>query len=193
MNDRILRLAATAVPAGILGGWILMRVSGHNGPGGGWTLAHLVWLASYALCVPLIVALGRPLSRWPTSVIATVTLTGNVAVLGQMVIDLVVGLRSADRAELTMRFEEAYRVPGVQLVCYQVGPVLFLVGMLALLVYPAVRRKVRASTSVVGAIGLTLMAAEQSAGAWRLLVMPLGLCAFWFALTRTARRCSQAT
>jgi hypothetical protein len=152
-----------------------------------------VWIASYALFIPLIVALyrRRPTPRTPRPSAAAITATaliGTAALLGQMLVDLVVGLVAADRSDMNNRFEQAFHIPGVRLALYEIGPALFTTGLVVLFVYLAILRQISPSTAVLAGLGLTLNAAEHAAGSLRLVLMPIGILCVWLALTRTIRQ-----
>jgi hypothetical protein len=73
----------------------------------------------------IVVRLGRGLKPgpWKTGIIVA-TLAGAVASLVQFGVDIVVGMMAASKDEMRALSGEFTSVPGMELVFYQVGPML---------------------------------------------------------------------
>lgn len=118
---------------------------GSREPGLGWTAGHTAMFAGLLLFAPVLLALHGLLARRGTTagrLVAGAALgtafAGLAASLVQIGIDLYVGLAAADKAEQSRLFDRVQGVPGVLPAVYQVGPLLFYVGLLALLVAASV-------------------------------------------------------
>lgn len=122
---------------------IVDGLDGVRGPGPAWTVGHLVFLAGLALFVPV---LGRLRAEAGGGAAATAGyaagLLGGLALAAQFTIDIVVGLLSADHEAMGPRFDAVKAVPGVEPAVYTVVPMLFYVGMVALVTLVAVRGRV---------------------------------------------------
>ncbi|GAA2874954.1 hypothetical protein Acy02nite_36560 [Actinoplanes cyaneus] len=115
---------------------------------------------------------------------AVVAAAGLLAVLGQMVVDIVVGVAAPDRARMNELFEQAFRIPGVHPVLYGFGPLLLIAGLVALFVQLAVLHRVRPGTTVLAVLGLLLISADTTVGpVARLVVMPAGLLCLWLSFS----------
>ncbi|MBD0669862.1 hypothetical protein BU198_03820 [Streptomyces sp. CBMA156] len=120
---------------------------GSREPGPGWTTGHAAMFAGLLLFAPLLLALRRLLApggttagRFAAGAALGTAVTGLACSLTQIGIDLVVGLTAADGAEQSRMFDRVQDVPGVLPAVYQVGPLLFHVGLLALLTAAAAGR-----------------------------------------------------
>jgi hypothetical protein len=191
-------IAFVLAPIGVLAGWTIMRLGASHSTGAGWVAAHSVWLISYALFGYIIAELYRR-ARTPRAGGRTAALIGGaaaaaglLAVLGQMVVDMIVGIAASDRAHMHELFEQAYDVPGVRPVLYGFGPVLLLVGLAALVIQVTVLRRVSGATTALALAGIVLIAADGAIGATiRLLIMPVGISCLWLAFN-TIRRSATA-
>ena len=110
---------------------------GEHGPGLAWTIGHLLFLAAFALYAVALFALRGLLVRTRgVSLVALVAgLVGVVAFLRVIVIDLIVGFRAADHADMSRIGDDYDRWPGdlgIYDTLYTVGPLLFLAGLLTL-------------------------------------------------------------
>lgn len=156
-------IALSAAPAFWIAAWLLMRIDGHGGPGWGWTTAHLLWMGAYVLfgiaSVALFRAGGRP-GRLSAPALA-VALTGAFAFVGQMLIDLVMGILASDKAELSELYDTATSVPFVELALYQVGPPFLFAGLLALVIAAAWHRQVEPWTAVAAGAGIAAIVAGR--------------------------------
>ncbi|GAB3902760.1 hypothetical protein GCM10027612_68360 [Microbispora bryophytorum subsp. camponoti] len=116
---------------------------GSRGPGLAWTVGHLFFLAALVLFVRIF---GRLRTMAGGGVTATAGyaagLAGALALAAQFTIDIVVGFLSADHGAMGPRFEAVKAIPWVEPVVYTVVPLLFYVGMVALVARLAVGRRV---------------------------------------------------
>ncbi|MEU9042008.1 MULTISPECIES: hypothetical protein [unclassified Kitasatospora] len=143
---RLTPYAVVGAPAlmALYGG--IRLVPGSREPGLGWTAGHTAMLAGLLLFAPVFLALRRQLApRGTAGRIAAGTalgaaFAGLLCSLVQIGIDLVVGLAAADKGEQSRLFGRVQDVPGVLPAVYQVGPLLFYVGLLALLTAAAAGR-----------------------------------------------------
>ncbi len=152
-----------------------------HGPGPAWTTGHVLLLAGvlqFALILPALHRLTGPArgaGRLGAGTATLLGLTGTLAVAAQASIDLVVGFRAADRPEMARLFEEIQSHPGVLPAVYTVGPMLFYVGLLWLLVQLAVQRRVSPWRPVMVVLGTATTAVSLD-------LLPLGALFFTAAL-----------
>jgi hypothetical protein len=107
---------------------------------------------------------------------------GLVAFVRVAIIDLVVGLRAADHAAMSNLFGQLDDFPGVLPGgFYAVGPLLFEIGLLALLVQLAVirPRRLPVSSPVLFFLGVVLIGINLD-------LLPLAAVLFWLALAPAA-------
>ncbi|MFE9557703.1 hypothetical protein ACFYMW_22865 [Streptomyces sp. NPDC006692] len=169
----------TAAPA-LLAAYGIVRLSGDaQGPGAAWTTGHLLLLGSLALFVPVVRGLRRRHLHPAATAAAAVALTGLAAGIVQAVIDLVVGFRAADRGGMDALFLAVKAHPAVTPAVYTVGPLLFYVGLLALLMTAAIRRPVKTAGGWLAPL-LVLLGAAAMALSLDLLVVSAGC--YWLAL-----------
>ncbi|MFE1415968.1 hypothetical protein ACFW6F_34960 [Streptomyces sp. NPDC058746] len=175
------RAAFVSAPLCILAyGAIRLGDPGH-GPGPAWTVGHIALLAGvlqFALVFPALRRMTGPATaagRASAGAGALLGLAGTLAVVAQAAIDLVVGLSAADRPEMNRLFDEVQSHPGMLPAVYTVGPMLFYVGLVWLLVQLAVRRRVGAWRPALVVLGTAVMAASLD-------LMPLGALLFTVAL-----------
>ncbi|WP_030446982.1 hypothetical protein [Actinocatenispora sera] len=156
-----------AAPAAWFFGWVVMRVRTTHGPGAAWTTAHSLWIVAFTMfaigCVGLarlvgsrrLVGQGRATGPGHAVLVAatTVALVGAVLTGLQMVLDLIVGFAPTEAA-MDDRYDALFAVPGVHLVCYTLAPIVFYVGLLALLVLGAVRRTAPVALVVLAGCGI---------------------------------------
>ncbi|MBO1413396.1 hypothetical protein [Streptomyces sp. FH025] len=169
MNARLTTLAVAGAPAlmALYGG--IRLLPGSREPGLGWTAGHTAMFAALLLFVPLLLALRRPLAprgtaagRLAAGAALGTALVGLAASLVQIGIDLYVGLAAADKAEQSRLFSRVQDIPGVLPAVYRVGPLLFYVGLLALLVAASVgaARTLRWWSPVLMLVGTVATAAD---------------------------------
>ncbi|WP_109778777.1 hypothetical protein [Streptomyces sp. CG 926] len=179
---------ATLTRAALISAPLCMLVYGavrlgdpDHGPGLAWTTGHLFLLAGvlqFALILPALHRMTGPArgaARLGAGAATLLGLAGTLAVAAQATIDLVVGFRSADRPEMTRLFEEIQSHPGVLPAVYTVGPTLFYVGLLWLLVHLAVQRRVSPWRPVMVVLGTATSAVSLD-------LLPLGALFFTAAL-----------
>ncbi|XVQ83723.1 hypothetical protein ACQP2K_33540 [Microbispora siamensis] len=122
---------------------MLDGLDGSRGPGLAWTVGHLFFLAALVFFVQIF---GRLRTMAGGGVTATVGyaagLAGALALAAQFTIDIVVGFLSADHDAMGPRFDAVKAIPGVEPVVYTVVPLLFYVGMVALVARLAAGRRV---------------------------------------------------
>ncbi|MFF4774519.1 hypothetical protein ACFY05_16835 [Microtetraspora fusca] len=144
MNPRIAFVAAPllVLAYGVIR--ILDGLDGVRGPGLAWTSGHLAFIGALALFVPVSWHMRRLAGRGTLSTVSTVIgFAGSLALLAQFVIDIAVSFMATDRAGMDAIFTQVQAVPGVLFVVYNVVPVLFYVGQLALIVQLTVQRHVK--------------------------------------------------
>ncbi|MFJ7245941.1 hypothetical protein ACIQWA_14995 [Kitasatospora sp. NPDC098652] len=159
-------VGATALMA-LYGG--IRLVPGSREPGPGWTAGHTAMFAGLLLFVPILLALRRVLAprrtaagRLAANAALGTAFAGLACSLVQIGIDLVVGLRAADKPDQSRMFERIQDVPGVSAAVYQVGPLLFYVGLLAMLIAASVGagRALRWWSPVLMLVGTVATAAD---------------------------------
>ena len=143
----ITRPAYLAAPALAMVYGVLRVVDGFDGsrgPGPAWTLGHLAFMGALVLFAVIFrdmwVMLGR--NRVATGILVA-GLAGIAFAFVQFAIDIVVGFMAADHEAMGPLFDQVQAVPGVPLLVYQAGPILFYLAQLALVVHLAVRRQVK--------------------------------------------------
>ena len=175
-------LALIVAPVLLLAAWVILwPLDGRDGPGLGWTAAHLSWIAAFGLLAYGCVHVRRHLraasdGRHAVVDVATaVTMVGLITGTAQMVVDLIAGFGSSTRAEIDTLSDRMTDAPGVDLLLYDVGPLLFFVGMFALLVVAAVRRQVGPASPVLFLTGFVLIGIDDA-------LSPVGLAAIWLGV-----------
>src|SRR5690349_1403265 len=164
---RLVRFCAFAAPALMLGYGLLRMVDGLNGKrhdGAAWDLGHLAFFVAIVLFAVLAVALrglDRPAARWGRAALDAATaaaLVGAGCFLWVITGDLFAGFRSA------APLPDALEVP---------GPLLFQVGLLALLVRLVVTRRLPAWSPVLVLLGFAGIGASLD-------LLPLAPCSCWW-------------
>jgi hypothetical protein len=154
-----------AAPA-LLFGYGVIRLfdglDGEYGPGLAWTIGHLLFLSGIVLFGVVIVRLGRLVPATTTarrvtaSVAVAIALAGVVAFVRVFVLDLVVGFLAADNAEMHMVRDDIGDFPSIlPEAVWDLGPLLFMVGLLTLTVQLAVLhpRRLAAWSPMMVAVG----------------------------------------
>ncbi|WP_424529252.1 hypothetical protein ACOZ38_06695 [Sphaerisporangium viridialbum] len=173
---------------------LLDGLDGSRGPGVAWTTGHAAFLIGLLLFGPVVLGMRRMVAAGTTGLRFTATLSTVIAMLGmaatagQAVIDLAVGLSAADRPEMNHLFQQVQGYPGVTPAFYTVGPVLFYVGLLALVVLLAVVTPGRVSgwSPALVVLGTALMAVNLD-------LIPVGAVCYWLALAPLGRRLALGT
>ncbi|MFI6735927.1 hypothetical protein ACIBI9_23640 [Nonomuraea sp. NPDC050451] len=186
MNSRIAFIAAPllVLAYGVIR--ILDGLDGSRGPGLAWTTGHLAFMAALVLFVPVFWQMRRMAgANALATASATAGTVGVVALLGQFGIDIVVGFMSADNEAMSVLFDQVQSVPGVSAVVYDVVPLLFFAGQLALVVQLAVLRRVRVWTPVLVVADLVLPFVEKD-------LIPLGALCLLVSFVPLARQVTAA-
>ncbi len=124
-----------------------------------WTGAHVLYLLGYLAFGVVLVDLwrrartGEPSRRVAVDVLAAVGVVGLVATLGQMVIDLLVGFRAGERAEMSAISRSYHDIPGFDTFFYGAIPAMHLTALALLIVLLAVRRQVGVVPAVLFVAG----------------------------------------
>ncbi|MEU1419256.1 hypothetical protein [Kitasatospora sp. NPDC005751] len=166
--DRLTPIAAVGAPVlmALYGGVRLLE--GSREPGPGWTVGHALMLAGLLLFGPLLAALRgllaprRPAGRIAANAATAVAFAGLAASVVQIGIDLYVGAVAVDKADQHRLFDGIQSRPGVLPAFYSVGPLLFYVGLLALLVAASAgaTRALRWWSPVLVLVGTAMTAAD---------------------------------
>jgi hypothetical protein len=186
------KFAFHAAPAFLLGYGLVRLIDGLDGtygPGPAWILGHLFFLVGLVLFGFVLVGLRQLLPdtggwRRPTATIAVVAgIIGLIAFIRVTIIDIVVGLQSADRPEMSVLFRRYENSPGgIPSAAGELGPVLFLVGLVGLVALLALARPRLAAgwSPVVVLLGFVAITVNLN-------LLPLGGALFWLALAPLSR------
>ncbi|MEU4820602.1 hypothetical protein ACLQ2P_25720 [Actinomadura citrea] len=184
------RIAFHLAPALMLAYGVVRLIDGRDGqhgPGPAWTVGHLLFLGSLLLYGLVIAGLRRRMPvaergrarRITAGALTAVAAVGLVTFIRVAIIDIVVGLRAADAAEKSALADRYADVPAVlPQPLYDIGPVLFMLGLTALLVQYAVVGP-RRGTAAASAVLLVLAFAGITAD---LDLLPAGAALIWLAL-----------
>jgi len=157
-------LLASPVLLAVYGG--IRLIPGSRQPGVGWTAGHTALFVAMLLLGLGFVELRRRIAartaagRAGAGLALGVGLAGLAASLGQVGIDLYVGAVAADKAEQHELFDRIQSHAGVVPAFYSVGPLLFYVGLLALVSGVAVARRVPWWSPVLVLVATVVMAAS---------------------------------
>jgi hypothetical protein len=176
--------ALIVAPVLVLGYGSLRLLDGPvHGPGPLWTVSHLMFLGAFlafGAALPGMRGLvgGRgPAARWGANVVTALTGLGLLAGIGQIVVDLVVGLSAADRPGMNALYGRVYANPALAAAFERVGPILFFTGMpvLTILLATLRPRRLRPYAPVVVTIGMLLPAVDLDLLPLAALLMAAGL------------------
>jgi hypothetical protein len=182
-----------AAPALLFGYGVVRLVDGRDGeygPGSAWTIGHLLFLAGMLLFGVIVVRLRRlvPATTTARTVTASVAMglatAGVVAFVRVIILDLVVGFRAADHAEMGAISNDIGDLPGVlPEAVWDLGPLLFGVGLLALTVQLAALapRRLAAWSPVLIVVGLVCIMINLN-------LLPVAAALFGLALAPIAWR-----
>ncbi|GAA3672074.1 hypothetical protein GCM10022224_040330 [Nonomuraea antimicrobica] len=182
MNSRFAYIAAPLLvfAYGVLR--IIDGLDGSRGPGFAWTAGHLAFMAALVLFAQIFWRLRAMAGRDALSTVSAVAGTVGVAtLLAQFGIDVVVGFLAADHEGMGVLFDSVQSVPGVSIVVYSGGPVLFSLGLPALMVQLAVRRRVKAWMPVLVLLDVTLPFVDKD-------LIPLGALFLLISFVSLARQ-----
>ncbi|MGW2161210.1 hypothetical protein [Nonomuraea sp. NPDC001699] len=191
MNTRI---AFVAAPLLVLA-YGLIRIAdgfdGTRGPGLAWTTGHLAFLAALVLFIMIFREMWRMLDRNRIATTSLVVgLVGIACASAQFVIDIAVGFMSADHDAMSPLFDQVQAIPGVSLAVYQVGPMLFYIAQLALVIQLAARRQLKLWTPVLVMLDFAIPIIEKD-------LIPLGalcmLVSFWPLARRQVQPAARRT
>ncbi|MFE5332280.1 hypothetical protein ACFRCG_38455 [Embleya sp. NPDC056575] len=186
------RTAFHLAPA-LMGAYGVVRlvdgIDGQHGPGPAWTIGHLLFLGSLLLYGVVIAGLRRRIldaggggraRRITADALTTVAAVGLAAFVRVAVVDIVVGLKAADAAEKSALSDRYADVPAViPQAFYEIGPVFFMLGLLALFVRYAVvgprRGLASAAAPVLVLVGFVAIMADLN-------LLPIGAALIWVAL-----------
>ncbi|MFI9596968.1 hypothetical protein [Nonomuraea sp. NPDC052265] len=174
------RAAFVAAPLLVLSYGVIRIIDGFDGsrgPGLAWTTGHLAFLAALALFIVIFREMWQMLGRNRIATTSLVVgLVGIVCASAQFVIDIVVGFMAADHDAMSPLFDQVQAIPGVSLAVYQVGPMLFYIAQLALVVQLTARRQLKLWTPVLVMLDFAIPIIEKD-------LIPLGalcmLVSFW--------------
>ncbi|WP_126639156.1 hypothetical protein [Embleya hyalina] len=191
------RTAFHLAPA-LMGAYGVVRlidgIDGQHGPGPAWTVGHLLFLGSLLLYGVVIAGLRRRIldtegggraRRITAGALTTVAAVGLAAFVRVAVVDIVVGLKAADAAEKSALSDRYADVPAViPQAFYEIGPVFFMLGLLALFVQYAVvgprRGLASAAAPVLVLVGFVAIMADLN-------LLPIGAALIWVALVPLTR------
>ncbi|MFB6779799.1 hypothetical protein ACFCX0_20745 [Streptomyces sp. NPDC056352] len=160
--------AFIAGPA-LMAGYAVVRLAGRAvsdyGPGAWWTVAHVLSLAGLLSFVLVLLGLRmtagvRGGKRVAVEAATWAGLLGVAALVVQAVIDLAVGFLTVDKPAMSDMFGRVQDVPGVMPLVYTVVPMLFWLGLSALVALLAFLRRdvVRGWAPVLVLAGIVLAA-----------------------------------
>ncbi|MEU5865439.1 hypothetical protein ABZ815_30015 [Nonomuraea sp. NPDC047529] len=161
---------------------ILDGLDGTRGPGPAWTTGHLAFIAAMAMFVSVFVQLRRLAGgNLLSTVIMWVAITGALALTGQFTVDIVAGFAADDHYAMSMITKEVHSIPVISLAIYDVGPYLFYLGQLALIIQLAVMRRVKVWTPVLVMTDLMMPFIDKD-------LIPLGAIVLFISFAPLARR-----
>ncbi|MBB4891946.1 uncharacterized membrane protein HdeD (DUF308 family) [Streptomyces olivoverticillatus] len=182
----VARTALTAAPLCMLAYGLIRLSDPEHGPGFAWVAGHLALVAGVLLFGVVFLDLHRRTKpagragRWSAGTATVLGLAGTLAVTAQAVIDIVVALRSADRAGMDRLFEQIQSHPGVTPAVYSVGPLLFYVGLLWLVGQLSVQHRASFWCPLLIGLGIVTMAASLD-------FIPVGSALFFAAFVALGR------
>ncbi len=191
--DRLIRFSCLTAPALLLAYGVTRLIDGLDdsyGPGPAWTIGHLFFLAGMVLFGVVLVGLCRQTPRLRVIAIgaAIVGVVGLLAFVRGIMIDLIVGFRGIDRADMDRIYPRYDGWPGGMPTAFtavfdNVGPALFIVGLLALTLQLAIVRPRRLPwwSPLLVALGFALITVDLD-------LMPVAGAVLLLALLPMARR-----
>ncbi|WP_329568380.1 hypothetical protein [Kitasatospora sp. NBC_01266] len=180
---RLHRTTWLTAPALLAGYGLIRLIPGAKRPGIGWTSGHSALLAGlllFGLLLHRLYRLTAERGRIAAPLGLSLSLVGLAASLAQTSIDLYVGLRTSTKAQQNHLFAQIQAHPGVLPAVYQIGPLFFYVGLLALLTVLAARRRLPVRSPLLVLAGTVAMAASLD-------LMPVGAALYALALAPLRR------
>jgi len=157
MNARTPFIAAPVLTLAYVVIRILDGLDGERGPGLAWTTGHLAFIAAMVMFLLVFGHLRRLAGRDVLSTVtAVVAALGALALITQFGVDVVAGLLADDRAGMSEIFRSVRSYPLVSLIAYDLGPYLFYVGQLVLVVQLAVQRRIATWTPLLVLLDLVM-------------------------------------
>lgn len=168
MKSAPVRTAFVVAPVFQLLGVLGMKLGWKGNPDMSWTVALPLWTGAHLAYIignlAMIVVLATlwawsrqsargGVERGAVTAVAVAGAVGTVAMIGQMVIDLVVGFRAGQRSEMKAISRSIHDLPGFETFFYGVIPALGLAAVAVLSLVLAVRREVPAWTAAVFLVG----------------------------------------
>ncbi|MFG2017617.1 hypothetical protein [Actinomadura geliboluensis] len=190
------RIAFHLAPALMLAYGVVRLIDGRDGqhgPGPAWTVGHLLFLGALLLYAGVIAGVhgrirttaGGAAGRVAAGVTSAVAAFGLLTFVRVAIIDIFVGLEAADPAEKSMLADRYADVPAVlPQAIYEIGPVFFMLGLVALLVQFAVATPGRKAVAVLSPV---LVALGFVAITVNLDLLPAGAALIWVALAPPTR------
>jgi hypothetical protein len=197
MSAVLVRRSFVVAPVALLAGVLAMKFGWKPNPGLDWgvalplwTGAHLAYVLGYLAFGVVLVALwswarGTARSVWEhraVDAISVVGAVGLVAMLGQMVIDLIVGFTAQNRAAMSGISQSFHDLPGVDALFYGTIPAMQLTATALLIILLVARRAVDGWVAAVFVAGSLCIATGMTA------LMVLGGVALCAAMTTIAQR-----
>lgn len=153
MRNKAFVVAPAALLLGVLGmkfGWAPNRDLDWGVALPLWTGAHLAYIVGNVALGVVLVTVWRWAGdgarsageRAAVHALAVVAAVGLVAMIGQMVIDLLVGFEAGSRAEMSAISDRYQDLPGFEAFFYGVVPAMSLTGLSLLILWLAARRRV---------------------------------------------------
>ncbi|MDI6104037.1 hypothetical protein QLQ12_36150 [Actinoplanes sp. NEAU-A12] len=187
MNPRIAFLGAPLLTLAYGVIRIIDGLDGVRGPGLAWTTGHLAFLGALALFVVVFLWMRRLAGRNVLSTVLTaVASAGALALTVQFGIDVVAGFMADDHLAMSVLTQQVRQNPVVSLVAYDLGPYLFYLGQLALVIQLAVMRRITAWTPVLVLADLLMPFIDKD-------LIPLGAVILLFSYAGIARRISRTS
>lgn len=187
MNARTVFLAAPLLTFAYGVIRIIDGLDGSRGPGLAWTTGHLAFMAAVIMFLFAFGHLHRLAGRDALSTVTVaVASAGGLALFTQFGIDVVAGLMADDRLGMSEIIRGVRGNPVVSLLVYDVGPYLFYVGLLGLVIRLAVARRVAAWTPVLVLFDLAMPQIDKD-------LIPVGAAVLLVSFISIAKRIPVAT
>jgi hypothetical protein len=200
MTNPWLRRTFVAAPVLLLIGVVALKFGWKGHPDLDWPTALTVWTVAHGGYVLGNLGLGVVLAalwsrgrraarttpeRIGVDVVGVAGVVGTVAILGQMVIDLIVGFRADSRAAMSPISKSIHDLPGFEAFFYGVVPMLGMAAIAVLLLQLAVRREVLAWAAVLYMAGSLTIATQV---AWPMVLGGVAVAIALIAVSRPTAR-----